>query len=93
MEAAEREQGISRFCYQEYGQKIDPKLIGAVALVVTVENNAITGVRIGADDWSSSAGRAVDRCLTQKAPQAWKLLPDASIANGKYVVRLQFRPS
>ena len=32
MEAAEREQGISRFCYQEYGQKIDPKLIGAVAL-------------------------------------------------------------
>jgi len=40
-----------------------------------------------------AAGRAVDRCLTQKAPQTWKLLPDASIANGKYVVRLQFRPS
>lgn len=93
MDAAEREQGISRFCYQEYGQKTDPKLIGAVALVVTVERNAITNVRIGADDWSSPAGRAVDRCLVQKAPQAWKLLPDAGIADGRYVVQLQFRPS
>ena len=93
MDAAEREQGISRFCYQEFGQKIDPKLIGAVALVVTVERNTIVNVRVGADDWSSSAGRAVDRCLTQKVPQAWKLLPDAQIADGKYVVQLQFRPS
>ena len=93
MDAAEREQGISRFCYQEFGQKNDPKLIGAVALVVTVEKNTITGVRIGADDWSSPAGRAVDRCLVQKAPQAWKLLPDAKVADGRYVVQLQFRPS
>ena len=93
MDAAEREQGISRFCYQEYGQKTDPRLIGAVALVVTVEGNAIAGIRIGADEWSSPAGRAVDRCLTQKAPQAWKLLPDSRVANGKYVVQLQFRPS
>ena len=93
MDAAEREQGISRFCYQEFGQKTDPKLMGAVALVVTIESNAITGVRIGANDWSSAAGRAVDRCLVQKAPQAWKLLPDARVANGRYVVQLQFRPS
>ena len=93
MDAAEREQGISRFCYQEYGQKVDPKLIGAVALVVTIERNAIVNVRVGADDWSSSAGRAVDRCLTQKVAQAWKVLPDAHVADGKYVVQLQFRPS
>lgn len=93
MDAAEREQGISRFCYQEYGQKVDPKLIGAVALVVTIKGNAIADVKIGADDWSSAAGRAVVRCLTQKAPQAWKLLPDARIADGRYVVQLQFRPS
>ena len=93
IDAAEREQGISRFCYQEFGQKVDPKLIGAVALVVTIERNAIAGVRVGADDWSGPAGRAVDRCLTQKAPQAWKLLPDARVPDGKYVVQLQFRPT
>lgn len=93
MDAAEREQGISRFCYQEYGQKADPRLIGAVALVVTIDGNAIKDIRLGADDWSSKAGRAVDRCLVQKAPQAWKLLPDTRIAAGKYVVQLQFRPT
>lgn len=93
MDAAEREQGISRFCYQEFGQKADPKLIGAVAMVVTVERNAITAVRVGADDWSSPVGRAVNNCLLQKAPQAWKILPDAHVPDGKYVVQLQFRPN
>jgi hypothetical protein len=93
MDAAEREQGISRFCYQEYGQKADPRLIGAVALVVTVEGDSVRSVRVGADDWSSRAGRAVNQCLLQKAPQAWKLLPGSHVANGRYVVQLQFRPS
>jgi hypothetical protein len=93
MDAAEREEGISRFCYQEYGQKADPKLVGAVALVVTVDGNAIQGVRVGADDWSSKAGSAVNRCLVQKAPQAWRLLPADRIAPGHYVVQLRFRPS
>ncbi len=93
MDAAERERGISRFCYQEFGQKVNPKLTGAVALVVTVEANAITAARIGADDWSSAHGKAVDRCLVQKVPQAWKLLPDAGVKDGRYVVQLQFRPS
>lgn len=93
LDAAEREEGISRFCYQEYGQKVDPKLVGAVALVVTVEGNAIQSVRVGADDWSSRAGRAVNACLVQKAPQAWKILPGARVAPGRYVVQLRFRPS
>jgi hypothetical protein len=92
-DAAEREQGISRFCYQEYGQKVDPRLIGAVALVVTIEQNKIQGVRVGAEAWSSRAGAAVERCLVQKAPQAWKLLPGERVEDGRYVVQLRFRPS
>lgn len=93
MDAAEREEGISRFCYQEFGQKVDPKLVGAVALVVTVDANAIQGARVGADDWSSKAGAAVNKCLAQKAPQAWKLLPGDRVPPGRYVVQLRFRPS
>ncbi len=93
MDAAEREQGISRFCYQEYGQKADPRLMGAVALVVTIESDTVRGARVGADDWSSKAGRAVNQCLVQKVPQAWRLLPGAHVSNGQYVVQLQFRPS
>lgn len=93
LDAAEREEGISRFCYQEYGQKVDPKLVGAVALVVTVDANAIKAARIGAEDWSSRAGNGVMSCLVQKAPQAWKILPGVRVPSGRYVIRLRFRPS
>ena len=92
MDAAEREEGISRFCYQEHGQKVDAKLVGAVALIVTVEGNAVRGARVGSDDWSSAAGRGVNSCLVQKVPQAWKILPGARVADGRYVVQLRFRP-
>ena len=93
LDAAEREEGISRFCYQEFGQKVDPKLVGAVALVVTVDGNAIQSVRVGAEDWSSRAGRGVNACLVQKAPQAWKILPGVRVPPGRYVIQLRFRPS
>lgn len=93
MEAVEREEGISRFCYQEFGQKSDPKLVGAVALVVVFDAGKIWSVRVGADDWSSKAGKAVNECLVDKAPQAWKLLPGAKVAPGRYVVQLRFRPT
>ena len=92
MDAAEREEAISRFCYQEYGQKVDARLVGAVALVVTVEGNAVRAARVGSDDWSSPAGRGVNGCLVQKASQAWKILPGARVADGRYVVQLRFRP-
>ncbi len=93
MEAVQREEGISRFCYQEFGQKSDPKLVGAVALVVVFDAGRIWSARVGADDWSSKAGKAVNECLVDKAPQAWKLLPGAKVAPGRYVVQLRFRPT
>ncbi len=93
MDAVQREEGISRFCYQEFGQKSDPKLVGAVALVVVFDAGKIWSARVGADDWSSKAGKAVNACLVDKAPQAWKLLPGAKVAPGRYVVQLRFRPT
>lgn len=93
MEAVQREEGISRFCYQEFGQKSDPKLVGAVAMVVVFDAGKIWSARIGADDWSSKAGKAVNECLVDKAPQAWKLLPGRRVAPGRYVVQLRFRPT
>ena len=36
MAAVDRERNFSRFCYQEFGQKVDPTLKGGVALVVSV---------------------------------------------------------
>lgn len=93
MDAVQREEGISRFCYQEFGQKVDPKLVGVVAMVVIVDVGKIWTARVGADAWSSKAGQDVNACLVEKAPEAWKLLPGAKVAPGRYVVQLRFRPT
>ena len=61
-------------------------------MVVTVANDAITAARVADDTWSSRAGKAVNSCLEDKAPTAWKPAT-GSVAAGKYVVQLSFRPS
>lgn len=91
MAAVEREEALSRFCYQEFGLKADPTLSGGVSMVVTVSSRgSISGVRVGADNWSSRAGKAVNQCLSEKARQAWEVTP-GSVKPGEYVVPLRFR--
>ena len=89
MEAVQREQSFSRFCYTEFGQKSDPSLRGNVAMVVTVGAGGITGATVGDDNWTGAAGRAVNNCLNQRAKSAWKLAPGA-VRPGRYVVQLSF---
>jgi hypothetical protein len=88
--AVQREVTFQRFCYQEFGQKADPTLAGNVAMVVTVGSSGITGTEVGNDKWTSSAGKAVNTCLAQRAKQAWKVAPGA-VKPGRYVVQLSFR--
>ena len=92
VEAVSREQSFSKFCYQEFGQKADPTLQGGVAMVVTVEASGITDARVRADSWTSSAGKAVNTCLNEKAALAWKPEPGA-VKPGRYIVQLAFRPN
>jgi len=89
MDAVDRERSFSRFCYQEFGQKVDPSLRGGVAFVVSVGSSGITAAKVANDSWSSNAGTGVNRCLDQKAATAWKLTPGA-VPAGKYVVRMTF---
>jgi hypothetical protein len=89
LDAVEREQSATRFCYTEFGQKADPTLRGNVAMVVTVGNSGISDAHVGDAKWTGSAGRAVNRCLDQKAKQAWNLAPGA-VRPGRYVVQLSF---
>ena len=89
MDAVDRERSFSRFCYQEFGQKVDPTLKGGVAMVVSVGSGGVTGARVASDSWSSNAGSGVNRCLNQKAGSAWKLNP-GEVKAGKYVVRMTF---
>jgi len=90
MDAVQREQSATRFCFTEFGQKADPSLRGNVAMVVTIGNGGITDARVGDAKWSSaSVGRSVNRCLDQKAKQAWNVAPGA-VKPGRYVVQLSF---
>ena len=89
VDAVEREQSATRFCYTEFGQKADPTLRGNVAMVVTIGNSGVTDAAVGDSKWSGSAGRAVNRCLDQKAKQAWNVAPGA-VKPGRYVVQLSF---
>jgi hypothetical protein len=75
MAAVQREQTFSKFCFQEFGQKSDPTLRGGVAMVVTVGSSGISDASVANSNWTSNAGSAVNRCLNEKASQAWKLAP------------------
>ena len=89
MEAVQRSQSVTKFCFQEKGQKADPSLRGNVAMVVTVSGGSITAAKVGDSNWSSSSGRAVNQCLNERTAQAWKLTPGA-VPNGTYSVQLSF---
>ncbi|MGI9077237.1 MAG: hypothetical protein ACR2G6_07905 [Gemmatimonadaceae bacterium] len=89
MEAVEREQSFTKFCYQEFGLKADPSLRGGVAMIVTVGSGGITKAVVGNDNWTGPAGKAVNTCLNTKATQAWQLAAGA-VKPGRYVVPLSF---
>ena len=89
VEAVQREQGATRFCYTEFGQKSDPSLRGNVAMLVTISNAGVSDARVADSRWTGSAGRAVNRCLDEKAKQAWNV-SRGSVRPGKYVVQLSF---
>jgi len=94
--AATREQAVSQFCFQEFGQKIDPMLEGAVAVVVTMAGGSIAGAHVASANWTDShLGAQVDRCLDERIAQAWRLPPEdsAGVPPGRYVVYLGFRRS
>lgn len=95
-----REQSFSRFCFQEFGQKADPALAGGVAMLVTIAHDAVTEAKVAKSRWSApDAGAEVNRCLNERAKEAWRLggassdsaASTAAVPPGTYVVQLNFR--
>jgi hypothetical protein len=101
LQTVQREQSFTRFCYQEFGQKADPTLQGGVAMLVTVASGAVSEAKVAKSRWSSSApGAEVNRCLNERAKEAWRLgsggprgdsSAGTSVPAGTYVVQLTFR--
>jgi hypothetical protein len=93
MASVNREQAFSRFCFEEFGEKIDPTLRGGVAILVTVTGQGVADAKVANSNWSSKQpGSAVDQCLNEKAKLAWKLEP-GEVRSGQYVVQMSFRGS
>lgn len=92
LDAVEREESASQFCFVEFGKKSDPGLRGNVLMAVSVGGGGITGARVASSAWSGPAGKAVNRCLDERAARAWKLAPGA-VKPGRYSVRLTFSGS
>ena len=63
-----------------------PKLRGRVR---SSSGPGVSDARVGDSRWTGSAGRAVNRCLDQKAKQAWNVAP-GMVKPGRYVVQLSF---
>jgi len=89
LDAVQREEGFSRFCFTEFGKKSDPSLRGNVVMAVTVGGGGVSDARVAGSSWSGTAGGAVNRCLNERAQRAWKLNPGV-VKPGRYAVRLSF---
>jgi hypothetical protein len=93
MASVNRESAFSRFCFEEYGEKLDPTLRGGVAMLVTVNSQGVSDAKVANSKWSSKQpGAGVEQCLNEKAKLAWKLEP-GEVRSGQYVVQMSFRGS
>lgn len=92
LDAVEREQSVSQFCFIEFGKKSDPGLRGNVTMAVSVGGSGINDAHVASSAWSGPTGTDVNRCLNERAKRAWKLAPGA-VKPGRYSVQLTFAGS
>jgi hypothetical protein len=69
-----------RFCYDEFGLKVNPNLAGSVTMSLTLTGGgAVTNAAITDRTWSGPGADAAEQCIVQRA-RAWKFA--ASPAGG-----------
>jgi hypothetical protein len=69
-----------RFCYDEFGLKVNPSLAGSVTMALTLTGGgAVTNAAITGRTWSGPGADATEQCIVQRA-RAWKFA--ASPAGG-----------
>jgi hypothetical protein len=69
-----------RFCYDEFGLKVNPSLAGTVTVSLTLTGaGAVTNAQITSRTWSGPGADATEQCILQRA-RGWKF--SASSAGG-----------
>ncbi len=76
--AVREHQSQLRFCYDEYGLKVNPDLAGSVTVALTVAaGGAVTNANVARRTWSGAGSAEVESCILEKA-RAWRLPPSTT---------------
>lgn len=78
-----------RFCYNEYGLKVNPSLAGSVSAAVTLTSaGAVTGVDMRNRTWSGAGSSETEQCIEQKI-RGWRF-PASDAGGGTYSFSFSF---
>jgi len=78
-----------RFCYNEYGLKVNPSLAGSVTASVSLTPaGAVTGVNMTNRTWSGDGAGDAERCIADKI-RAWRF-PPSEAGGGTYSFSFSF---
>ncbi|HEU4563748.1 MAG TPA: AgmX/PglI C-terminal domain-containing protein [Gemmatimonadaceae bacterium] len=81
-----------RFCYQEYGLKVNPRLAGSVTVNIAIGGGGnVTNVSIGNRSWSGAGASEAESCIRSRV-RGWKF-PASSTGEGTYGFTFNFTPA
>ncbi len=67
-----------RFCYDEYGFKVNPDLAGSVTVALTLAvNGTVTNAKVSRRTWSGPGSAQAESCILEKA-RAWQFPPSSA---------------
>ena len=78
-----------RFCYDEYGLKVNPDLAGSVTVALTLTaGGSVTNATVSRRTWSGPGAAPAESCILEKA-RAWQF-PAASSGAGTFEFSFNF---
>jgi hypothetical protein len=78
-----------RFCYNEYGLKLNPSLAGSVTAAVSLTAaGGVTGVNVTNRTWSGAGAADAERCIADKM-RSWHF-PPSDAGAGTYSFSFSF---
>ena len=78
-----------RFCYNEYGLKVNPSLAGSVTTSVSLTPaGGVTGVNVTNRTWSGTGAGEAERCIADKI-RGWRF-PSSDAGGGTYSFSFSF---
>jgi hypothetical protein len=78
-----------RFCYEEYGLKVNPSLAGSVTAAVTLTGQGnVTDVSISDRTWSGAGSSEAENCIKQRI-SGWRF-PPSEAGGGTYSFSFSF---